>query len=257
MSQIEILSEIPEDIFSNDSYYDAVSETHFWGKARFNVLLKHMEKIGFPINEYRLGFDIGCGNGVVRRQIEKHTAWHIDGADICKPALQRNNTSHGRTMLYDIHDRRDELAQMYDFIILFDVLEHVENTTPFLESILYHLKPDGFLFINVPALSQLWSRYDEVQGHFRRYGKTDMEADLLRAGLKVKAMNYWGLSMIPLLLGRKWFLKSDTHPELILKQGFAPPTYWLNFALSGVLRIETALLQAPVAGTSLFVVASK
>ena len=73
--------------------------------------------------------------------------------------------------LYNIHDRAPDLAARYDAIILFDVIEHIESPAEFLASALYHLKPGGRVFINVPALQSLYSKFDVAVGHYRRYSK--------------------------------------------------------------------------------------
>ena len=56
-------------------------------------------------------------------------------------------------------------------VVLFDVLEHIPDTQPFLSSVIRHIKLNGFLLINVPALQTLYSKYDETVGHVRRYNK--------------------------------------------------------------------------------------
>ena len=60
-------------------------------------------------------------------------------------------------------DRRPELTGVYDFIILFDVIEHVEDTGVFGFN-LAPSKTGGWLFINVPAISSMLGAYDQLRG---------------------------------------------------------------------------------------------
>jgi 2-polyprenyl-3-methyl-5-hydroxy-6-metoxy-1,4-benzoquinol methylase len=85
--------------------------------------------------------DIGCGARVVCRQLEARSCWDVDGADVTLLPLSRNQKRRGKILLYNIHDRRAELAQAYDFVLLFDVVEHIANVPSFLEAALYHLRP--------------------------------------------------------------------------------------------------------------------
>jgi 2-polyprenyl-3-methyl-5-hydroxy-6-metoxy-1,4-benzoquinol methylase len=48
-------------------------------------------------------------------------------------------------------EKREEFRNQYDVAILFDVIEHIEPTRPFLEAVLFHLKPGGILLVNEPA----------------------------------------------------------------------------------------------------------
>ena len=50
-----------------------------------------------------------------------------------------------------------------------DVIEHLEDPAPLLDEIRRVLVPGGLLLLTVPAFGWLWSAYDEVAGHFRRY----------------------------------------------------------------------------------------
>ena len=60
---------------------------------------------------------------------------------------------------------------------LFDVLEHIEDDSGFIEYACSLLEPGGLVYASVPAHSWLWSLSDATAGHFRRYnGKTACKA---------------------------------------------------------------------------------
>ena len=258
MRQPTIISDVRSDHFPS-LWYDLASTDHFWCEWRLEAFLNLLKDIDFPVDHPYKGVEIGCGNGLVRRQLEARTGWDVDGIDIDLQALQRNLTSMGETFLYNINDRHPDLREKYDFAIMFDVLEHIESQDCrfFLESCMYHLKPGGNLFLNVPALETLRSKYDTEVGHHRRYNKPMMRSQLEEAGLEVVEMRYWGLTLVPVAIARKIVLSLKKSSEDIVRTGFAPPTAWVDSFMKGLGRIETGLLKRPVVGTSLLGVATK
>jgi 2-polyprenyl-3-methyl-5-hydroxy-6-metoxy-1,4-benzoquinol methylase len=84
-------------------------------------------------------------------------------------------------------------------VVLFDVLEHIADTQSFLTALLAHLKPQGWVLINVPALQSLYSHYDEIVGHFRRYNRQTLVAEFRQKPLELADIRYWGMSLVPVL----------------------------------------------------------
>jgi 2-polyprenyl-3-methyl-5-hydroxy-6-metoxy-1,4-benzoquinol methylase len=193
---------------------------------------------------------------VVQQQLAAQTAWRSDGCDLNRAALARHQHGDGRVLYYDIHDCRPELRAKYDFLVLFDVIEHIAEPLPFLTAAAYHLKPGGYAFINVPACQSLFSQYDAVQGHHRRYDKKLLRQQLAAAGLTVCALRYWGMFLLPALLARKLYVDRKSSPEEIYRAGFRPPNQLMSALLSAALAGETFLPPMPL-GTSLLAIARK
>ena len=76
----------------------------------------------------------------------------------------------------------------YDAILYLDVLEHIKNDRIEIIKAIKLLKKDGYLIINVPAFSFLYSEFDKDVGHFRRYSKSDFKKVLV--GLDFKKVNF-------------------------------------------------------------------
>jgi hypothetical protein len=152
------------------------------------------------------------------------------------------------------------MRESYDAVLLFDVLEHIKDTRPFVESILFHLRKGGYLFVNVPAGQSLFSRYDDLQGHFRRYNKSSIVSEFDQLPVDICDVRYWGITNIPLVLLRKlWCVslgrqKSD---EEVFKKGFKPPNRLINNALSTITKFELGVLPKASVGTSLLAVIQK
>jgi len=113
------------------------------------------------------------------------------------------------------------------------------------------------VFINVPALMSLYSAYDEVVGHQRRYNKKTLWELLDDCHLEVADIQYWGLSMIPLLFLRKIFVTQDQGTNRIIQNGFAPPNPLIHSVLKTIMSIENALVPHPFLGTSVMAVGRK
>ena len=86
---------------------------------------------------------------------------------------------------------------------MFDVLEHLENREQALTEIRRVLIPGGHLLLTVPALSSLWSGFDVAAGHYVRYNKRSLGAELERHGFEIQQLGYFfALTVLPLFAMR-------------------------------------------------------
>ena len=257
LPNIKIISPLSELDFIGKGYYDFADESHFWMKWRFLAFIKQLKRNQIPLETYLKGFEIGCGHGVFRKQIEGNSNWAIDGADLDLNSLKSNPAGKGDLYLYNIFEKQKSFENKYDFVCLFDVIEHIEQDQQFLEAAAFHLKKGGLLFINVPALPALFSNYDTYMGHQRRYTKESLKDVLERSRLDVLDIQYWGLSLIPILFLRKAILKSCKDPQQSVQKGFAPPNPLVNQLLVCLMHVENFLTARPFLGTSLLAIARK
>jgi SAM-dependent methyltransferase len=248
-SRIEFLTEV-QTISFPDEWYEANSEEHFWFQWRARTANALIKRIGLPVGEPLRVIDIGCGTGITCRQLRQTTAWTFDGADLNVDALSRCDLGRGRILYYDILERRPEFRERYDVAILFDVVEHIEDTSPFLEAVFFHLKPGGVALINVPALMTLFGAYDTIAGHFRRYTQRTLAEEFARLDATVLESVYWGFSMVPLLWLRKQVLRGQTDAVHTIRTGFRPPSTMAHALLKTAMNLETAVLKRPPLGSS-------
>jgi SAM-dependent methyltransferase len=256
-AHVEILSPAEEIAFP-DQWYEIMDERHFWMKWRTSAFLRQCSALAVSTETPFSVLEIGCGHGVFRQMLEAATKWNVDAMDLNAGALFHSAPGRGRTALYDIHDRAPELTAKYDAIILFDVIEHIDDPVSFMASALYHLKPGGYVFINVPALQSLYSKFDVAVGHCRRYSKATLETELAKAGVRKVDDRYWGLTMLPLLALRTLWLSlrgegSDTGATVV-HRGLVPPGKLADAVLTTMMRVETGAIANPPLGTSLLYV---
>lgn len=246
---MEILSNVSPDDFPFD-WYAIANENHFWFKSRIDAFFRFAPRY-MALNQNMHVMEIGCGNGLVRKQLENKVGWTVDGCDINENALKLNEGLKGKTFLYNIHERNEQFRDKYDAVILFDVLEHIPDTREFIESIFYHLKPGGILFINVPALNQYKSDYDEVVGHVRRYDTKMMEKEFEGMPVKVLGHRYWAMSLLPALIARKKLVRNKGNIKEVVEKGLQPPNSLMNKLFYSLLKTEKWLFSNPPLGASL------
>jgi SAM-dependent methyltransferase len=247
---VESLSHVGAPEFPSE-WYDLNAESHFWFHWRFEAVQHLLTALTIDRSAGARALDVGCGTGTLRDQLERHTAWTVDGVDLNRNALARTRSGRGRVFLYDIFEERQEFMAAYDYVFLFDVLEHIRATGDFVGCILRHLKPGGMLIVNVPAVEWLRSEYDSAAGHFRRYTPRTLREEFRGRPVRIEAVRYWGCSLVPLLVARKLMMRGRTDTGEIIRAGFRPPNRLLNRALSALSRVETTLLPRPPIGTSL------
>jgi len=78
----------------------------------------------------------------------------------------------------------------YDTVVMVNVLEHIENDKSALALIFDALKGGGHLLLYVPAMPFLYSKFDELVGHHRRYTRKGLAKELNESGFLVKYNSY-------------------------------------------------------------------
>jgi SAM-dependent methyltransferase len=251
MDEVIYLSH-PAPVHMADEWFKIASGAHFWIRRRFDVLRKLAKNI--PIRGQKMG-EIGCGYGLVQKQVEEHYGIKVDGFDLNADALRDSVARNHSRFCYDVFECNPRLAAQYDLLALFDVLEHIEQEKPFLEAVLYHLKPGGHLLINVPALMTFYSAYDKVVGHQRRYSMPSLHAACTEVGLKRVVVTYWGLPLVPFLWLRNLRVSRQKDPQRVIQVGYKPPNQLANQFLNAWCRLE--LVPQRLLGTSLMAIYRK
>jgi SAM-dependent methyltransferase len=242
----------PSPVHMADEWFKIASLEHFWIKRRFDVLRKVAKNIDF--SGKKIG-EVGCGCGLLQKQFEQCYGVAVDGFDLNAEALRESIVKNQPRFCYNIFERNPQLAGHYDFFILFDVIEHIEEEKPFLEAALFHLKPGGCLLINVPGLMAFYSAFDKAVGHQRRYTLQSMHSLCAGVGLKKVTGTYWGLPLLPILFLRNMRVSRQMDTQTIIRNGYKPPGRLANQFLGFISALEYVPQQW--LGTSLMVVYRK
>jgi 2-polyprenyl-3-methyl-5-hydroxy-6-metoxy-1,4-benzoquinol methylase len=147
-------------------------------------------------------------------------------------------------------------AQKYQVVTLFDVLEHFEDDRLVLDTIYSKLLvAHGKLIITVPAYQWLWTHFDEVTGHYRRYTLRQLKQCLEQAGFTEIKVSYFMTLLLPFGILDRLLMKITQKDDTAIK----PIHPVLNFIFQNIFMLESKLLRwikFPF-GMSLIAVASK
>ncbi len=231
-----------------DWWFDIATSDHFWIRRRFEVMKRLADSV---VRNSKRAAEIGCGNGLLQKDIEDYYGIPVAGFELNEVALQKNVSRLSPLYCYNIHQRNPEFRAHFDLLLLFDVLEHIEDEFGFLQSVKFHMADAGTLVINVPAHQFFYSDYDRAAGHVRRYSAGQLTKVAEQCGLKARAFTYWGLPLIPLLLVRKAMSMQRSNG----KSGFDARGYSMNTLLSFLARWE--LIPQGFLGTSVMAVLEK
>jgi len=233
----------------SDDYFQIAGTDHFWVRRRFEVLQK---LTGERIASSTEIAEIGCGHGLLQRQIEDAYSKPVTGFDLNEYGLQHNISRISRVCCYDISQKAAEFQGRFNLILLFDVLEHISDESSFLRAVDYHLAPGGTLVISVPAGEWAFSNYDRVAGHVRRYSLDSLRKAVQLAGFEPQQISYWGLPLLPALLFRKIVVAGQQDPRKIYDKGFDSRGSVGNSLMR--LIAECEWIPQHVAGTSVMAV---
>jgi SAM-dependent methyltransferase len=232
-----------------DRWFEIASVDHFWIRRRFEVLQKLAPELIASAKEIA---EVGCGPGLLQRQIEDACQREVTGFDLHEDALKHNVSRHSPVLCYDIFHSDAALRSKFDLIFLFDVLEHISDEAAFLKAILFHLADRGKIAVNVPAGQWAYSKYDEAVGHIRRYSINTLGSVAAATGLRVQAWTYWGFGLLPTLAIRKLWVSRGRDERAIISTGFDSGLGALNNLLLASSRFE--LIPQKFIGTSLMAI---
>jgi len=134
--------------------------------------------------------DIGCGVGDVAAYLGSKN-WKGKGIDFSATAVEmaRRAVADYPGISIEKIALADEKSVDYGTILLWDVIEHIEDDRSALTLASSHLASDGMMLISVPSNPREWRWDDEMVGHYRRYTVARMTALLHDAGLE--PVEFW------------------------------------------------------------------
>lgn len=196
-----------DDISDHHPDYDAggldghaeCENEHFWFVARKEFLLDRFKK---HIDPSSRGMDIGAGTGNVTGHLIANGYRNICVGDMHSKSIAYARR-YGSRELYQFDIMKPAFENEFDFVCLFDLLEHIQDDDTVLRNVLRMLhREDGKVILTVPAHPRLWSLYDRAATHKRRYTKGTLRRKLVQNGFDILEMKYFFMSIAPLLLAR-------------------------------------------------------
>lgn len=124
-----------------------------------------------------------------------------------------------------------------DYLIMLNVLEHIEEDEKALSEAYKLLNREGILIIEVPAGKFLYDEYDKKLLHFRRYSSKEIKMKILNAGFKIESETYLGFFCFPLFALIKIINKFFRSENIVDRQTKLSN----NFILNILFKIEMKL----------------
>jgi SAM-dependent methyltransferase len=239
---------------ANDFCYE-IEDKSFWFKNRNKIIYEVIKNYSLT----SLIFDIGGGNGFVSDYLSKlnyETVLVEPGLDGCINGKKRGLKHIINSKIDDTHFNSGNIPN----IGIFDVLEHIDDQKEFLAILLRNLKPDGRLFITVPAFKFLWSAEDNYAGHFRRYRIKELHKLLKDIGFELLYSTYfYSILLIPIFVLRTipsklglYKIKTQHSKDQYLSNSDNLLNNLINFEINRIKKGKSILF-----GSSLLLVAKK
>lgn len=239
-----------------------IEARHFWFRSRNRLIIWALGRY-FP--DARSFLEIGCGTGFVLAGIERaFPEWRLRGGEFYPAGLQSASRRVKRAELLQMDARDIPFSDEIDVVGAFDVLEHILEDEMVLSQLYQALHRGGGAILTVPQHSFLWSSWDTISCHQRRYSQKELVVKMERAGFRIVRITSFFALLLPLLILSRLGSRSGTDATGIGKEPdldaeFGLPRF-LNSSFEKVCTIERAMLKCGFsfpAGGSLLCVAMK
>jgi SAM-dependent methyltransferase len=230
---------------------------HPWWIARADLVLALLQRL--EILPPASILEAGCGWGTNLEALEV-AGYQITGLDTSRKTLDRLDRADRKLVEADLSQDLPDSLPTYDCVLALDVIEHIDDDRRAVAELGRLIKPDGRVIVSVPALPELYSQFDKIQGHRRRYTAQSLRVCLEGAGLVVEDILWWGQWMVRLLRTRKagsGCRPGETSVDVYRRYLVLPP--WPGpWAMKLMFRMDRwrTLRRRNVTGTSLIAVAA-
>ena len=191
---------------------------HWWFQARKKIIDQIISNNIFKKKNNIL--DFGSGSGVNLDILKKYGSVDVHEKNKFARSILKKNKNI-KTIFSNLKLKKN----YYDIILLADVIEHIEKPKILMKNLKKFLKKDGQLLITVPAYQFLFSKKDEVLGHYRRYDINSLKKEL--KGFEIVNISYFNtflslpiiiLTIINKIFKRDYISKVETTPNYILNK---------------------------------------
>lgn len=232
---------------------------HPWSQARAKMAVAVLKRMG--VHSPARVLDAGCGWGITLAALEK-AGYQATGLDVSRRSLELLDAP-GRTLVEaNLAQPPPSDAPLFDAVLALDVIEHLDDDRAAVANLARFARPGGTVMVSVPALPELFSEFDAVQGHRRRYTPDTLVQAFEQSGLVLERMLWWGSWMVPILKRQRGARRKKTEglsPAQVYRQYLNLPPWPGVLALRAAFRADQVrTLRWPArTGTSLFALARR
>jgi 2-polyprenyl-3-methyl-5-hydroxy-6-metoxy-1,4-benzoquinol methylase len=231
-----------------------IQKKHWWFVSKKKIITDQIKRNTKPSVRKRI-LDIGCGSGLMLNALEEFGETY--GMDMSDEALHFSKEIFtGTVRKGTLPDVVPYDKQFFDIITALDVIEHIEKDYESLVTVHSLLSEGGKVIITVPAYMFLWSNFDNINQHKRRYTLPELKAKILSAGFRLEKISYYNSLLFPavwLVRMLNNFLQRDGSSDVDM-----PPNV-INFLLGLIFGFEKYILRffSLPFGVSILAIASK
>jgi SAM-dependent methyltransferase len=216
--------------------------------ANFVPLKRHMlEGLDRFVRRYGLVdpfLEIGCGRGDVSAHLAAK-GWRGVAIDFSESAIASAREALAAYPQVSVrHEALEAVEGSFPTILMWDVLEHIEDDAAALAQVSRLLAPGGHVLLAVPSNPREWRWDDEFYGHERRYTVDGLTRKLADAGLAAVAFEdftfpvYWAMRRAYTRLKRPSVAVGDATAAT---KASATQSAWTTPVVSGLLDRSAAL----------------
>jgi len=242
-----------------------IEDRHFWFRARRTLIRCLTRRITSRLPAGFRVLELGCGSGNMLGALEIGCArGTVIGMDLFYEGLGLARM-RGHRNLVQADAAAPPFSEAFHLIGIFDVIEHVSNDVDALRQIFHLLRPDGYLLVTVPAYPGLWSEFDDLSHHCRRYTEAELREKLINAGFEIGKLTPYMATTLPLVWLHRKLLQNPNRQsggrradDLIESEIRIVP--FVNGVLAAFLWLESQFVAwggRLAFGTSLFAIARK
>lgn len=143
------------------------TDADWWPEYGF----EHIQRYAFASKYCNsgVGLDFGCGVGYGTEILARSGAKIVIGLDqnkiVIKSAKERS-VPKNIYFLNDLKEAKKYAPDGFDFIVMFEVIEHLHNPTEVLNQIADNLKNDSFLIISAPNKLMFSAAQEPIKNEF-------------------------------------------------------------------------------------------
>lgn len=174
-----------------------VEDRHWWHRQKRQVI--HQLIKGYcPVP--RKALDVGCGAGKLLAELQQ-LGWQAEGIDTVLSQGKRRGLTLKKANLQT--QPLPYPKNHFDLIVCLDTLEHMADDKRLVSEMVRVTKSNGIIIISVPAYQRLFSYWDKMLGHFRRYNRKTLLRAVPRNAAKLRFLSYYfSFLLLPAILVR-------------------------------------------------------
>ncbi len=223
--------------------YLEAEKKHWWWIARRKIIERLVLKVLKIKQEsaFRRALEIGCFSGMnVQALLPLARQWV--GIEPSRVAISQARSNAPELEVHeglfpDVHP-----SGSFDAVFMLDVLEHTEDASVTLKNVFSCVEPGGYFFVTVPAYMWLWSQFDIINQHYRRYTRRQLVKELTAAGFVIEYAGYFNSLLFVPAAAQRLLKKRGASNVSNIDTGAKIPSSPINLFLGFIFTLEKYIL---------------